>query len=63
MNTNEEITQAFADYRATQFGGWPFDQDAVIFPREQGRFADYLVDGKIVRTYPPSKGDGAKVEL
>ncbi|KAJ3051603.1 hypothetical protein HDU99_008372, partial [Rhizoclosmatium hyalinum] len=38
MNTQEEIAKAFSDYRRTQFGGWPWDQDAVIFPREKGRF-------------------------
>ena len=44
MNTQEEISQAFIDYRKTQFGGWPWDEDAVVFPREKPRFA--LIDGK-----------------
>lgn len=52
MNTMAEIQQAFADYRRTQFGGWPWPEDAVTFPREKGRFA--LVDGKEI--YPPSSG-------
>eukprot|EP01031_Cornospumella_fuschlensis_P025315 gene25315-30568_t len=52
MNTMAEIQQAFADYRRTQFGGWPWPEDAVTFPREKGRFA--LVDGKEI--YPPSAG-------
>lgn len=39
MNTDEEIKQAFADYRRTQFGGWPWPQDAMVFPRSKGRFA------------------------
>jgi redox-sensitive bicupin YhaK (pirin superfamily) len=55
MNTDAEIRQAFADYQRTQFGGWPWPEDAVVFPREQGRFADLVdVDGKKTRTQPPS---------
>ncbi|KAJ3085667.1 hypothetical protein HK100_008964 [Physocladia obscura] len=38
MNTREEIVQAFTDYRRTQFGGWPWPEDAMIFPRTKGRF-------------------------
>lgn len=43
MNTRAEIEQAFADYQRTQFGGWPWPQDAMVFPREKGRFS--LLDG------------------
>lgn len=50
MNTQQEIQQAFADYRRTQFGGWPWPQDAMVFPREKGRFA--LMDGQ--ETKPPT---------
>lgn len=39
MNTQAELQQAYADYRKTQFGGWPWEQDAVVFPRDKGRFA------------------------
>ncbi|KAJ1560893.1 hypothetical protein HK405_005589, partial [Cladochytrium tenue] len=49
MNTEQEIMQAFADYRRTQFGGWPWDEDAVVFPRSKGRFL--TVQG--VTHYPP----------
>jgi quercetin 2,3-dioxygenase len=49
MNTQDEIRQAYEDYRRTQFGGWPWKEDAVVFPREKGRFA--LFNG--VETYPP----------
>ncbi|KAI8832944.1 RmlC-like cupin domain-containing protein [Chytriomyces cf. hyalinus JEL632] len=38
MNTQQEIAQAFNDYRMTQFGGWPWPEDAMVFPREKGRF-------------------------
>ena len=44
MNTQQEIRQAFADYSETQFGGWPWPRDDMVFPAEKGRFA--LFDGK-----------------
>ena len=39
MNTENEIRQAFADYQRTQFGGWPWERNDMVFPREKGRFA------------------------
>merc|ERR1719409_1862120 len=51
MNTREEIEQAFRDYRATRFGGWPWPKDAMVFPRTKGRFA--LMNGQ--ETVPPTK--------
>ena len=52
MNTQSEIRDAFMDYQRTQFGGWPWPRDDMVFPKDKGRFA--LVDGK--ETYP----DGGK---
>ncbi len=46
MNTQEEIHQAFADYRRTEFGGWPWPQNDPVHPREQGRFAKHA-DGRV----------------
>ena len=46
MNTRAELEQAFADYRRTQFGGWPFPDNAPVHPREQGRFAKHA-DGRV----------------
>lgn len=41
MNTAEEIHKAYADYRLTQFGGWPWENYENVHPRERGRFAKY----------------------
>ncbi|MBP9202838.1 MAG: pirin family protein [Kofleriaceae bacterium] len=46
MNTPTEIQQAFADYRRTQFGGWPWPSDAPTHSRDAGRFARH-VDGRV----------------
>jgi redox-sensitive bicupin YhaK (pirin superfamily) len=39
MNTKEEIVQAFEDYHATQFGGWPWPKPDQVHARSKGRFA------------------------
>jgi redox-sensitive bicupin YhaK (pirin superfamily) len=46
MNTRAELEQAFADYRRTQFGGWPFGDNEPVHPRPRGRFAKHA-DGRI----------------
>jgi redox-sensitive bicupin YhaK (pirin superfamily) len=46
MNTQAEIHQAFADYRETEFGGWPWTGNDPVHPREAGRFAKHA-DGRI----------------
>ncbi len=48
MNTQDEIHQAFADYRRTQFGGWPWERYDHVHPRDEGRFAKYK-EGKVER--------------
>jgi len=39
MNTEAEIEQAFADYRETQFGGWPWPTEEPVHHGSEGRFA------------------------
>ncbi|AAK79460.1 hypothetical protein BJV85_002504 [Clostridium acetobutylicum] len=41
MNTEEEIEEAFSDYRETGFGGWQWQRDDVVHQRNKGRFAEY----------------------
>ncbi|KAJ3032075.1 UNVERIFIED_CONTAM: hypothetical protein HDU68_006854 [Siphonaria sp. JEL0065] len=55
MNTEEEISKAFSDYRKTQFGGWPWPEDAVVFPREKGRF--HAMKGQAEELPPKKAGD------
>ena len=46
MNSKEEIEQAFEDYHATQFGGWPWPKYDQVHARSAGRFAKHA-DGKL----------------
>ncbi|MCA9569720.1 MAG: pirin family protein, partial [Myxococcales bacterium] len=45
MNTREELEQAYADYRRTRFGTWPWGDDAPVHGREPRRFAVHA-DGR-----------------
>lgn len=41
MTTEQEIREAFEDYRKTGFGDWPWGPEDFVHPREKGRFAQY----------------------
>ena len=52
MNTDEEIMQAYKDFRETQFGGWPWKNRAPVHSKTTQRFAQFS-DG--TTEYPNSK--------
>jgi redox-sensitive bicupin YhaK (pirin superfamily) len=49
MNTPAEIHQAIADYRQTEFGGWPWSRYDNVHSREKGRFAKYADGAEEIR--------------
>jgi hypothetical protein len=61
MNSEEEIRQAFEDFRRTEFGGWPWPEADTVHDPGRGRFAGYA-DGKeeIPGQGKPDPGAGAR---
>ncbi|MED5620209.1 pirin family protein [Ideonella sp. BN130291] len=56
MNTEQQLHQAFADYRRTQFGGWPWADQAPVHGAEVVRFARHA-DGRTERRPVPARAD------
>ena len=50
MNTEQELKQAYADYRRTEFGGWPWPDKAPVHGSKRERFARHA-DGR-TETWP-----------
>lgn len=48
MNTAHEIREAWADYRETGFGGWPWSGNEPVHAADKGRFAVHA-DGRVDR--------------
>ena len=55
MNDDAGIEQAFADYRETGFGGWPWPTDDPVHGRDAGRFARHA-DGRVEHADVVSSG-------
>jgi quercetin 2,3-dioxygenase len=51
MNTEQQLRQAFEDYRRTGFGGWPWPDTAPVHGDGDGRFARHA-DGRLERQLP-----------
>ena len=51
-NSQQDIMQAFSDYQRDGFGRWPWESDALVFPRERERFAKHANGTLVERPMP-----------
>ena len=49
MNNMAEIKDAFADYKQSQFGGWPWPRPDMVHGNETGRFAKFADGEEVVK--------------
>jgi len=45
-NSRSDLERIFTEYRATEFGGWPWPRPDQVHERERGRFAKHM-DGRV----------------
>lgn len=45
-NSREDLERIFIEYRATEFGGWPWPRPDQVHDRDRGRFAKHM-DGRV----------------
>ena len=56
MNTDAELDEASSAFARGEFGGWPWPERVVLFPRDKGRFASRPAPGgggEVVEEQPP----------
>ena len=58
MNHQSEIQETMREYQLTQFGGWPWERDDMIFPQDKTRFA--LIEG--YESFPVKDSDERQEE-
>ena len=61
MNTQAQLQQAFDDYRRTEFGGWPWPDQAPVHGPRRGRFAKHA-DGRVeTHAIVPAMSEGEAI--
>ena len=48
-NSQEEIQETMAEYRKTQFGGWPFDSSSPVHGKTNNRFARFSDGTEVIK--------------